>query len=535
MVRAVRADERFGTIPGMALEGADRFGDAAAFVDQGLRLSFADVAEGLVRVGRALMAAGVEPGDRVALWAPNSAIWPVAALGVHACGAWLVPLNTRFKGDEAAYIIDRADARVLLVVDSFLETDYVDMVRKAAPSVMADRQCVTLPGPGSVHCPQWDDFLASGDKVEAGRLHSRLGALGPEDVSDVIFTSGTTGMPKGVMLRHGASLRAYEAYNRGFRLSEGDRHLIAVPFFHCFGYKAGWMLDLMMGATTYPVPVFEPESVMALIAKERITHMGGPPTIFQSILDHPQRGLHDLSSLRSVLVGAAAVPASLIVRLREDAGIAGAMSGYGLTENHALVSVADPEDPPEVIATTVGRTFPGIEVCVVDDSGNPVGPSEPGELLVRGFGLMSGYFRDPDATAATVVDGWLHTGDVATIDVSGYIRITDRKKDIYVMGGFNVSPVEVENALSGLADVAEVAVVGMPDESFGEVGAAFVVPKPGTALTPEEVRAYAREHLANFKVPRRIEIVESLPRNATGKVVKPELRRQLAETSHRAP
>jgi acyl-CoA synthetase (AMP-forming)/AMP-acid ligase II len=404
------------------------------------------------------------------------------------------------------------------------------MVTRAAPSVMSGRLCISLPGPGCVHSPSWDDFLTSGDEVGEDRLHSRLEALGPEDVSDVIFTSGTTGMPKGVMLRHGASLRAYEAYNRGFRLSAGDRHAIAVPFFHCFGYKAGWMLDLMMGATTYPVPVFEPESVTALIAEERITHMGGPPTIFQSILDHPRRGVYDISSLRSVLVGAAAVPASLIVRLRE-AGVDGAMSGYGLTENHALVSVADPDDPPEVVAETVGRTIPGIEVCVVDDSGEPVGATEPGELLVRGFALMSGYFRDPEATATTVVDGWLHTGDVATIDASGYIRITDRKKDIYVMGGFNVSPVEVENALLGLGTVSEVAVVGMRDENFGEVGAAFVVPKPGATLTPDEVTAYAREHLANFKVPRRVEIVDSLPRNATGKVVKPELRRQLAEAA----
>jgi HIP---CoA ligase len=524
----MRADERFSTIPAMALQSAERFGRATAVVDGAVRLSFGEVADQMVGVGRSLLASGVRPGDRVALWAPNSAAWIVAALGIQACGAWLVPLNTRFKGYEAADIIEAADAGAVLAVDSFLGTDYLGMIQSAAPDLMKRCETVSVPPPGAMSSPSWDAFMARGAEVSTADLMHRLEGQGAADVCDLIFTSGTTGRPKGVMLRHGSSLRAFEGYNAGTRLTEGDRHAIAVPFFHCFGYKAGWMLDLMVGAVTYPVPVFDAETVLDLIDRERITHMGGPPTIFESMLDRQKSKPRNLTSLHSVVVSATAVDPELIRRLQRDVGIEGAISGYGLTESHALVSVADPDDPPELVATTVGKPIPNIEIQIVDDSGEPVEPGEPGELLVSGYTIMEGYFRDPEATAAAVVNGWLHTGDIATRDESGYLRIIDRKKDIYIMGGFNVSPAEVETALRASHKIAEVAVVGVPDLDFGEVGAAFVVPEAGVELTGDEVVAFARDRLANFKVPRRVEIVESLPRNATGKVMKSELRRRVS-------
>jgi acyl-CoA synthetase (AMP-forming)/AMP-acid ligase II len=242
------------------------------------------------------------------------------------------------------------------------------------------------------------------------------------------------------------------------------------------------------------------------------------------MLDHPHYYDCDLSSLRSGTVSAAAVPAELIARLRQDVGME-AMSAYGLTECHALVSVAHPEDPAEIIASTVGRPLPDIEVQIVGVDGRPVAAGETGEIVVRGYNVMSGYYADPEATASVVVDGWLSTGDIGLMNAEGYLRITDRKKDIYVSGGFNVSPDEVEKALLRFDKIGEVAVVGTPDERLGEIGVAFVVPKPRVRLVAEEVAAYAAEHLANFKVPRRVLIVGDLPRNATGKVVKPELRR----------
>jgi acyl-CoA synthetase (AMP-forming)/AMP-acid ligase II len=511
----------------MAQVSAERFGGEAV-VDGEARLTFEDVAAQMLRVGRALLASGVEPGDRVALWAPNSASWIPAALGIQATGAWLVPLNTRFRGEEAAFVLRKSGARVLLAVDDFLGTDYPGMVREVAPDLEVLDDVVPLPGPGRTGGAAWEAFLARGDGVPEERIQARIDALGPEDICDVMFTSGTTGTPKGVMLRHGASMRAFSDYSTiGLQLGRGDRHLVPTPFFHCFGYKAGWMISLMFGAVTVPLAVFDAEEAMRLIQDERITHMPGAPTIFLSILDHPRRDDYDLSTLRSTNVSAAAVPVEVVHRLRA-LGVTGAITGYGLTEHHALVSVSDPHDPPDVVARTVGKVLPDVEVRIVDDDGRDRPPGEPGELLCRGYPMMSGYFDDPEATAAVIVDGWLHTGDVAVLDEAGYLRITDRKKDMFIVGGFNVAPAEVEKALMGFGKVGEVAVVGAPDPRFGEVGVAFVIPKPGVALEPGELLAFASKHLANYKVPRRVEVVDTLPRNATGKVLKNELRALVA-------
>jgi HIP---CoA ligase len=525
--RAVRADERFGTIPKMALANAEQFGAATSVVDGDLSVSFTDMAEAMTTVARALIASGVRPGDRVGVWAPNSAVWIKAALGAHAAGAWLVPINTRFKADELAYIIEKAGLSLLFSVGSFLDVDYTRMIELALESTGRTLPVVVVPPPSAESCSSWDEFVARADAVSVDAVHERIDALRSDDVSDVIFTSGTTGFPKGVMLRHGTSLRAYESYNQGPRLSAGDRHIVVVPFFHCFGYKAGWMLDLLNGATTYPLAAFQPEEVLDLVERERITHLDGPPTLFTTMLDHPSRGRYDLSSLRVSMVSAAAVPAELIVRLREDVGLQGAMTGYGLTEAHAIVSVANPEDPAALIASTVGHPLPDVAVRIVDPDGRPLPVGETGEILVGGYTVMSGYYDDPDATASVVADGWLSTGDIGYVGEDGCLRISDRKKDIFVTGGFNVSPVEVEKALLRMDPVAEVAVVGTPDPRWGEVGVAFVVATPGSSLTAEALASYAGEHLANYKVPRRFVIVDALPHNATGKVIKPDLRRML--------
>jgi acyl-CoA synthetase (AMP-forming)/AMP-acid ligase II len=300
--------------------------------------------------------------------------------------------------------------------------------------------------------------------------------------------------------------------------------LIALPFFHCFGYKAGWMINLMSGATTFPVAVYDGVEVMAAIDRHGITHFPGSPTMFWPLLDDPRRSQFDLSSLKSVIVSATTVPIALLHRLRGELGIEFVMTGYGLTENHALVTITVPSDSPETIATTVGRAIPGLEIKVADDKGNELPVGGEGELLLRGYTRMNGYYDDPDATAATFKDGWLCTGDVGTIDEQGYVRLTDRKKHIYITGGFNVAPAEVENVLSGYEQIGQVAVVGVPDAYMGEVGAAFVVPRPGHLVTSEDVMAYANSNLANYKVPRFVEIVDQLPMNATGKVLKEELK-----------
>jgi acyl-CoA synthetase (AMP-forming)/AMP-acid ligase II len=518
----------------MVRASADRFGERDAVVDGPMRLSFAGIDGEMVRVARALLASGVEPGDRVALWAPNSAAWIVAALGVLAARAWLVPINTRLTGEEAAYILGKTDARLLLAPARFLGTDYFGSLHAVAPGLRALRTEVTLPGPGEYSGQGWDEFLDRGDDEPAERVEALIAGGRADDVSDVIFTSGTTGAPKGVMLRHGASLGAFELFNQSFQLGEGDRYLVTTPFFHCFGYKAGWMSSLMAGSVTYPVAVFDADAVLDTIQRRRITHMPGSPTMFWAVLDHPRRNEYDLSTLSNVMVGASSIPTVLVQRLRDELGIGSIVTGYGLTENHAMVSLTAADDPPDVVATTVGRPVAGVQVRVVDDAGADVPTGQQGELLVRGPFHMTGYYGDEEATARTIVDGWLYTGDIGVRDDRGYLRITERKKDMFVVGGFNVAPAEVEKALLGLDGVTQVAVVGMPDDYFGEVGAAFVMTNDGSELTADDVVRYARQHLANFKVPRRVEIVAALPVNATGKVLKSELRDRV-RTSSQAP
>lgn len=522
---------RWTSIPAMARTSAARWGDRPAVADGEVRWSFADVEREMLAVARSLLAMGVEPGDRIGLWAPNSAAWIPVALGIQAVGAWLVPLNTRLKGEEAAYILGTTDARVLFAPRAFLGVDYVEALRDVDPDLRALSAAVEMPGPGEAGGPAWEGFLALGDAVDHDSVVARLDAVGADDVSDIIFTSGTTGRPKGVMLRHGTSLEGYASLNTGYQLAEGDRYLVPTPFFHCFGYKAGWMLALMSGALTVPVAVFDAEAVLGAIEREGITYLPGSPTMFSAILDHPRRAQHDLSSLRCSMVSAATVPAPLVRRMRAELELERVFTGYGLTENHALVAFTLPDDPPEVVATCVGKLIPGLEARIVGDDGRDVARGQQGEIWVRGGLRMSGYYGDPDATAATIVDGWLHTGDIGVLDERDYLKITDRKKDMFIVGGFNVAPAEVERVLLGLDGVAQVAVVGAPDDHFGEVGVAFVIPAPGATVGADEVEAYAREHLANYKVPRRVIIIDAFPLNATGKVLKTELRRMLAAST----
>jgi HIP---CoA ligase len=510
----------------MVRRAAGRWEDAEAVVDGEVRLSFRDVERLMVRSIRAALASGVERGDRVALWAPNTWEWIVAALGVLGAGGWVVPVNTRFKGDEAAYVLAKARARMLLTVTGFLDNDYVGMLRDAAPRSQALDDVVTIRGEPPADGVGWDEYLARGDAVGEADAHAAIDRLGPDDVADVMFTSGTTGRPKGVPITHGQSLRYFDAFGNRFGLQAGDRCLIVNPFFHAFGYKAGWMLCLLKGATALPVAVFEARSVTELIERERISALPGPPTLLSAVLDLPDRDAHDLSSLRIGFVGASSVPAELLHRMRTELPFRRVTTGYGLTEASAMCSITRPDDPPDYVSEwNGGAPLADIRVKVVDDEGDGVPAGRPGELLIKGGNVMSGYLEDPEATAAAFdAGGWLHTGDVGVMNERGDIKITDRKKDIYICGGFNVSPAEVESLLASMDGVAQVAVVGMPDARLGEVGTAFVRLRPGSTTTPADVVAWARRHMANYKVPRRVEIVDSLPLNATGKVMKTLLR-----------
>jgi len=524
----VRADLEWKTIPGLVAGAGQRFGDAEALVDGELRLSFAGLAELAEASTRSAIAAGLQRGDRAAVWAPNIHEWIAAALGVHGAGGVLVPLNTRFKGREAADILVRSRARVLFCVNGFLGNDYPGMLAATDVDLPDLDHTVILRGAVPNGAMGWGDWLGIGRDVAPGEARRRIAAVDSGDLSDIIFTSGTTGRPKGAMSTHAQTLRVFEAWSDIIGLRAGDRYLVINPFFHTFGYKAGWVACLLKGATIIPQAVFDVEEAMARIADERVTVLPGPPTLFQSILDAPGRKDHDLRSLRLAVTGAAAVPVELIRRMRAELTFQTIVTAYGLTESTGTVTMCRPDDSAETISATSGRAIPDVECKVVGDDGVELPRGEAGEVVTRGYHVMLGYLDDPAATAEAIdAEGWLHTGDIGVMDERGNLRITDRKKDLFIVGGFNAYPAEIEGMLLRHPATSQAAVVGMPDDRLGEVCAAFVVLRPGQHVTPEELIAWASVEMANFKVPRRVEIVDALPLNASGKVLKTELRERV--------
>jgi acyl-CoA synthetase (AMP-forming)/AMP-acid ligase II len=477
------ANRIWQTIPEMVLSAADRFGDAEAVVDGPLRFTFAEIVERIRCAAGAFADLGVGKGDRVAIWAPNSAEWIVAAFGLITAGGVLVPVNTRFKIDEAGDIIARSGAKAVLVQKGFLDQDY------------------TVPA-GTPVIDVKSDFLSSGSPFER--------AVSGTDISDIIFTSGTTGRPKGAMMNHRQTLRMYEEWATLADLREGDRYLQINPYFHTFGLKAGLITSFLRGATMLPVAVFDVDTVVDLIERERITMLPGPPTLYHSLLTVGDKS--KLSTLRAGVTGAADIPVELVHSIHGELPFQTLMTGYGLTEA-GNVTLSLPGDSFEDVATTAGVPCDGVEVRIADD----------GEVLVRGYGVMQGYLDDPAATAQAIDgEGWLHTGDLGTFTDSGRLRIVGRKKDMFIVGGFNAYPAEIEGFLLEHPAVAQAAVIGVPDERLGQVGKAFVVAK--SKISEDDLLTWCRERMSGFKAPRSIEFLDELPLNATGKVMKDQLR-----------
>jgi acyl-CoA synthetase (AMP-forming)/AMP-acid ligase II len=529
------------TVPAAVRANCERLGALLAVVDGDIRVTYQELADRVVVATRAMIAADVQPGDRVAIWATNSLEWIVAGLATHSAGAAIVPINTRWKGSEAAYVLSASGAKVLCTSVGFLGTDTVAMLADH----MSTDETITLPsltrvvllsgsvGPvasrlGTASVTSWADFIAGATGVSEAEALARVDAVRPSDISDVLFTSGTTGRPKGVLMNHAQTVRQFTEWCDFAGLVEGDRYLVVNPFFHMFGYKAGWLASLLRGATIYPVPVFDVPTVLRLIETERITMFPGAPTIYRSILDHPDRANYDLSSLRVAVTGAADIPVSLIDQMRAELPFHTILTGYGLTEAGTATG-SKPTDDSTTIATTAGRAMNDLDIIIADGTGNEVLRGTTGELLVRGYSVMQGYLDDPAATADAIDgNGFLHTGDLATMDERGYVRIVGRLKDMFIVGGFNVYPAEVEGTLLDHPAIGQVAVIGVPDERMGEVGMAFVVAAPGQQPDPDEIVVWARERLANYKTPRFITVVDALPINAAGKVVKDDLRRLAA-------
>jgi acyl-CoA synthetase (AMP-forming)/AMP-acid ligase II len=516
------------TVVDLLRDGARRHGDRPAIIDGATTLGYRELEATAHRVGAALLAHGVRPGDRVAVWSPNRWEYAATFLGAQCVGASLVPLNTRYKGHEAHEVLARSRAGTLVVARGFLGTDHLRMLTDAGAEIAPGSDAVWpgLPGlhlvvdlgeggagdlPGPVL--GWTDLLASADRCKPGALRSAMDEVTSETVCDILFTSGTTGSPKGVVSTHAQSVGAALAWAAGAGLTPEDRYAVVNPFFHSFGYKAGVLASLSAGAAVLPVETYDAVSLMELIQEQRVTVLPGPPTLFLGLLHHPRLADFDLSSLRFATCGATAVAETLFDDMVAVLGFDEVKQAYGLTEC-VVVTMSRDGEPLAHVRGTTGPPVPGLEVRLGGDD----------EILVRGALVMQGYFEDPDETTRAIdADGWLHTGDVGRVDEHGCVTIVDRIKDLVIVGGFNVSPVEVEHVLARHPAVAESAVVGAPDERMGAVCHAYVVLRPGHAVGPDELTPWLRERLANYKVPRLVTVVDELPRNAAGKVLKTAL------------
>jgi acyl-CoA synthetase (AMP-forming)/AMP-acid ligase II len=524
------------TLPALIEQSAARFENHLAIVDGPTRLSFRGLSDLVNRVGDALVANGLEPGDRVSIWSPNTFHWVVAALGVQRAGATLIPLNTRYTATEAIDVLRRSSVRILLVPDRFLGRDFLEELRQSSENgASADLLVTDLPdlklvvqipiegSPPAAPMPAittWAELIGDGD----GHPETARPAITGDSFSDILFTSGTTGRPKGAISTHRQTIAVAASWAECAEVTERDVYLIINPFFHSFGYKAGWVVSLLRGATIIPALTFDLDSTLETVARERVTILPGPPTVFYSLLSHPRRRDFDLSSLRLAVTGAAPVPVALIERMRDELTFETILTAYGLSEA-VVVTMCRPDDTPEIISQTSGRPTTEFAVRIAGESGLSLPAGEDGEIQLHGPNIMVGYLDDPEATAAAFTsDDWFRTGDIGHLDERGYLTITDRLKDMFTTGGFNVYPAEVENAILSYDGIKECAVLGSPDERLGEVGVAFVITDRDATPTEQQIVDHCRGRLANFKVPRRIVFVSDLPHSAAGKVLKRELR-----------
>ena len=516
------ANWKLSTLPALCQRAAEVYGEDIAIEDDGRVISFVELDRLRRHFARALMASGIKAGDRVMIWAPNTWKWVVAALGIASAGAVLIPASTRFKGAEVWDLASRGGARLLVSVGDFLGHYYPDMLTAQTRAQLTE---VVVTQGAHGHDVAWDTFLARAAGVSEAQLREREASITADSLADILFTSGTTGHSKGVMYAHGQFLRVVKAWIDRVGLRRGDRVLVIPPFFHAFGYRGGAIASLIVGATLLPHQTYDAEAVLQRVQHDRITVIPGPPTIFQGMLGHPRLHEFDRSSLRLGITGGAVVPAVLVERMRSDLGFTGVCNGYGLTECGGYGAMCSHDDPDDIIANTAGRPLPGVEMKMMDGDGNILPDGDTGEVVIRGYPVMRGYFNDPEATARAIdEDGWLHTGDIGRFDAGGNLIIEDRLKDMFITGGFNCYPAEIERMLSQHPAIGQVAVIGVPDERLGEVGKAFVVPRPGALADEAGIIAWSRQNMANFKVPRSVEIVAALPTSAQGKVLKRELR-----------
>lgn len=508
-------------------QSAATHADRIAIRDKDAELSYRALEAASREVAAALIGLGIGRGDRIGIWGVNSADWVVAALGIQAAGGVLIPVGTRLRGREVADILTDARARLVFTDRGFGGYDFVAALE--AQSLPQVKHLVVLGETGGTvgeRVLSLAALRAWDGRAEASVLDRRIAEGSGDDLADIIFTSGTTGRPKGVLMTQRQSLIACDVQaGEIIGFTPEDVFAVTFPFAHNAGYRAGWQVSLLQGVRIVPVSSFDPGDLLRMVERERVTVLPTAPVISQALLDHPDLARTDLTSLRLISTGGTTVPVRLIEdMLRAFGPRVLVQTGYGLTETAGSVTTTRPGDSPKVVAETVGQALSNLEMKIIGPDHATLPTGERGEVAVRGPQVTTGYLDNPEASArAFTADGFLLTGDAGWVDEQGNLHITDRIKDMYLVGGFNCYPAEIERVLGTMPGVAQVAVVGVDDARLGQVGRAFVVLHPGAALTEAELIAWCRDEMANYKVPRSVRFVPALPMNATGKVVKAQL------------
>ncbi|ABD26133.1 AMP-dependent synthetase and ligase [Novosphingobium aromaticivorans DSM 12444] len=515
---------------GQALrDAAALWGDELALVSrhQQIRWTWAQLDAEVDRIATGLLDRGVAKGDRVGIWAPNCAEWTVLQFATARIGAILVTINPAYRTSEVEYALNKVGCTFLVTAARFKTSDYVAMLRELGPDKLPGVSCMVVLGADRHDgFEPWEALRAEPD---AARLAAAEAALNQNDAINIQFTSGTTGFPKGATLTHRNILNNGHFTARTIKLTQRDRICIPVPLYHCFGMVLGNLAALASGAAmVYPGEAYDPQLALAAVAEEGCTALYGVPTMFITILAQPDLDRYDVSTLRTGIMAGSPCPVSTMRQVMDRLNMTEVTIGYGMTETSPLTTQTATDDPLEERVGTVGRVHPHAEAKIVGLDGETLPIGQQGEYCSRGYAVMLGYWDDPEKTAEAIDgEGWMHSGDLATMDEHGYVRITGRIKDMIIRGGENIYPREIEEFLLTHPAVQDAQVFGVSDEKFGEEVCAWVIARSGHALSHDDILAHCKGRIAHYKVPRHVRVVEAFAMTVTGKAQKFEMRKMM--------
>jgi fatty-acyl-CoA synthase len=502
---------------------------------QGIRWTYAELAARAEQLATGLLALGLEPGDRLGIWAPNCAEWLLTQVATAQAGIILVNINPAYRTFELEYALNKVGCKALVLAPALKTSDYLQMANELAPELASSepgtlrsqrlpqlRAVIRLGPERTSGMLNFDAVCQLGSATDERRLERIAAGLKARDPINIQFTSGTTGAPKGATLTHRNILNNGYFVGEALGLSAADRVCIPVPLYHCFGMVIGNLACITHGSTmVYPAPTFDPLATLEAVATERCTALYGVPTMFIAELDHPEFGRFDLHSLRTGMMAGAPCPVEVMKRVNSEMHMSEVTIGYGMTETSPVSTQTSRVDPLELRVSTVGRVHPHVEIKIVDLEGRAVPHGQAGEFCTRGYSVMRGYWDDETRTREAIdSDGWMHTGDLATMDANGYVNIVGRLKDMIIRGGENVYPREIEEFLYRHPQVQQVQVFGVPDARYGEEICAWVKLRDGGSASEDEIRDFCRRSIAHYKVPRYVRFVDDFPMTVTGKAQK---------------